>query len=213
MKLILTYEGDLPSLQNKKGKRGNERLHAIRQQFHPQLKEHWATSTFLNEWKMWPSDFERQNSLTPSSISRNSAGDKYVPVTELVPEAHKVSGLRFIPLVRKGWFLNCSLDILFLRRDPPGSVINHGDIDNRIKTLIDALRMPDTNQLSDGIEPGSDEDPFYVLMEDDELLTQLNVETQRLLTPATSSDDKSVKLIIRVDVSPYRITMDNLSFG
>lgn len=213
MKLILTYEGELPSLQNKKGKRGNERLHAIRRQFHPQLKEHWATSRFLNEWKMYPSDFERQNSRAPSSVSRISAGGEFVPVVDLVPEAHRACGFRFMPLVRKGWFLNCSLDILFLRRDPPGSVTSHGDVDNRIKTLIDALRLPDANQLSDDKGPQGDEDPFYVLMEDDVLLSRLNVETQRLLTPRAFPDDKSVKLVIRAEVTPYHITMDNLSFG
>lgn len=127
--------------------------------------------------------------------------------------AHKLAGFRFVPLVRKNWFLNCSLDILFLRRDPPGSVTNHGDIDNRIKTLIDALRLPDSNQLSDEATPVDGEDPFYVLMEDDERLTRLNVETQMLLTPPTSPKDKSVKLIIRAEVTPYHFNFDNLSFG
>jgi hypothetical protein len=34
------------------------------------------------------------------------------------------------------------LNILFLRADIPGKVVQSGDIDNRLKTLFDALRMP-----------------------------------------------------------------------
>ena len=48
----------------------------------------------------------------------------------------------FIPMV---WKLmgaaDCSLDILFLRRDGRGRASSHaGDIDNRLKTLLDASR-------------------------------------------------------------------------
>ncbi|WP_171208514.1 MULTISPECIES: hypothetical protein [unclassified Ruegeria] len=213
MKLILTYEGDLPSLQNKRGKKGYELLHNIRKQFHPQLKRHWQTNKFLSEWKTTQSDFDRENHRRPSSTPRIAAGDERHDMRKLVPEAHRMAGFRFTPLTRKHWYLNCTLDILFLRRDPPGPVTKHGDIDNRIKTLVDALRLPDANQVSDNMTPGDGEDPFYVLMEDDELLTRLNVETQMLLTPQTSPDDKSVKLVIRADVTPYHFTMDNLSFG
>ncbi len=213
MKLILTYEGNLPSLQNKRGKKGNELLHDIRKQFHPQLKRHWQTNKFLNEWQTTQGDFDKENHRPPSSTPMIAAGGELHHMSKLVPEAHKLAGFRFTPLARKHWFLNCTLDILFLRRDPPGSVTNHGDIDNRIKTLVDALRLPDANQISDDMYPMQDEDPFYVLMEDDELLTRLNVETQMLLTPQAYPDDKSVKLVIRVDVTPFHFTFDNLSFG
>jgi hypothetical protein len=81
-------------------------------------------------------------------------------------------------------------------------VTYHGDIENRIKTLVNVLRLPDSNQLSDGITPADGEDPFHVLTEDDELLTR----------PA-SPEDKSVKLIIRAEVTPYHFTFDNLSCG
>jgi hypothetical protein len=39
---------------------------------------------------------------------------------------------------------SCSIDILFLHRDAPGRIVRSGgDIDNRIKVLFDALRVPD----------------------------------------------------------------------
>ena len=74
-------------------------------------------------------------------------------------------GYRFMPLI-SDWFFTgipCSLDILFLRRDGPGSLVKHGgDIDNRLKVLFDALRMPDTCDEVCGDSPGPDEDPFYI---------------------------------------------------
>lgn len=162
---------------------------------------------------MYHWDFEREHSRPPDHVPRIVGGGDRSLVRDLLPNLHTKKNFRFIPLARKDWFLNCSLNILFLRRDPPGALASHGDIDNRIKTLIDALRMPDANQLEDGMIPADDEDPFYVLMEDDELLTGLNVDTQMLLDPPAEPSDKSVKLVINVEVRPYHFTMDNLSFA
>ena len=53
------------------------------------------------------------------------------------------NGNRFVPLVSKAGGFTCSLDILFLRRDDPeGPIESGGDIDNRLKVLLDGLRMP-----------------------------------------------------------------------
>ena len=87
-----------------------------------------------------------------------------------------------------------------MRTDKPGSLIKSGsgDIDNRLKTLFDALRMPKSkDELGRyaGV-PGLDEDPFYCLLEDDKFITRLVVETDMLLRPAASSND--THLIITV---------------
>src|SRR6266849_6098917 len=59
-----------------------------------------------------------------------------------------IGGKQFVPLVRQSLALACSLDILFLRREEPGSLIlQGGDIDNRIKTLFDALKMPTADDM------------------------------------------------------------------
>ena len=73
------------------------------------------------------------------------------------------------PLVLKRFSLLCALKILFLRRDIPGKAIIAGDIDNRVKTLIDALRMPNSqNELvGDDVEPRFGDDPFFCLLADD----------------------------------------------
>ncbi|MGY4473741.1 hypothetical protein ACVILL_001155 [Bradyrhizobium sp. USDA 3364] len=57
--------------------------------------------------------------------------------------------------------MSCWLDVLFLRRQPRGSVWNHGDIGNRLKTLFDSLQIPDANQGYDTVLPADGETPFY----------------------------------------------------
>lgn len=82
-------------------------------------------------------------------------------MAEVVADLYRQNGYRFVPLVREDWSLMCSISILFLRRDFPGSVIQAGDIDNRIKTIIDALRIPKHAQELVGNEtPLEGEDPF-----------------------------------------------------
>lgn len=116
-------------------------------------------------------------------------------------------GYRFVPLICGGGGphifrqpVMCALDILFLRRDQPGDLVRSGgDIDNRIKVLFDALRMPqDCNELC-GELPSADEDPFFVLLEDDRLITEIKITTDRLLTPIGEDERlNDVHLIIHV---------------
>ena len=121
-------------------------------------------------------------------------------------------GYRFIPLVLERFSLLCSLKILFLRRDIPGKVISAGDIDNRVKTLIDALRMPKSpNELvDDDVKPRPGEVPFFCLLEDDTQVSGFSVETDTLLDP--EADDKTAKLVITVELRPYYVTTLNLHF-
>jgi hypothetical protein len=85
-----------------------------------------------------------------------------------------------------------------LRPEAPGHVITQGgDIDNRLKTLLDSLQVPKLDQLASSDVPRPDETPFfYCLVEDDNLITSLSVTTDRLLTRATSTNE--VILLINV---------------
>ncbi len=107
---------------------------------------------------------------------------------------------RFVPLVINGPRLQliCHLDILFLRYDEPGEIFTGGDIDARIKVLFDALSVP---QQVDGAPKGDDEDPMFVLLEDDKLITELSIRTEKLWRPKEPTEtDKSVELTIGVTV-------------
>lgn len=97
----------------------------------------------------------------------------------------------------------------------PGSgLIHRGDLDNRLKTLIDALRFPGTPQEAGGANPQAGEDPFFCLLEKDDYVTGLTVETDRLLDANLHGEDEStVNLVISVEIRPYYTTAFNLSFG
>jgi hypothetical protein len=107
----------------------------------------------------------------------------------------------FLPLVSSrigGLF--AELDILFLRHQRPGDLLRHGgDIDNRLKTLLDSLRVPQAkqNEIPLGESPHPDEVPFYCLLEDDALVTKLTITTDQLLEPGGPSE---ASVVIHVTV-------------
>jgi hypothetical protein len=118
-------------------------------------------------------------------------------------------GRSFIPLVRKSFALKCALKIIFLRQEEPGRIYQGGDIDNRLKTLLDALSVPPHPEhvIGDDHLDG----PIYCLMEDDELITGIDVETHTLLSRPGASKHE-VGLIITVDVRVTHPRYYNQSF-
>ena len=114
--------------------------------------------------------------------------------------ARQISVFRFVPLVCTGMHLVARLDITLLRPEPAGSlVVSGGDIDNRLKTLLDSLKVPDPNALPRDANPEAGEDPFFCLLEDDYLVTELVVRTRQLLEPDTPRGEVVVLLDIHTD--------------
>jgi hypothetical protein len=118
-----------------------------------------------------------------------------------------------VPLVTHEIDVLCGLEVLFLRPDKPGDVMWAGDIDNRIKTLIDALRIPMANERYDQRIPEDDEKPFFVLMEEDKLVTKLTVDTDQLLDFDSPQQANEVMLVVTVRVRPFVMHIGNLEFG
>ena len=109
-------------------------------------------------------------------------------------------GVEFVPLVVEDFELICELDIEFLRPGPSGQIISDGgDIDNRIKVLLDALRVPkDGGEMPLG--PGEiNPSRIYCLLEDDKLITSIKVRTDQLLVPDTA-DIFEACLLVRVSI-------------
>ncbi len=207
MRFRLTYRGPLkahrvgdPAAPDKMA----PHVHAIRRHFHTQMGDIWRNTRALSEHLSYPSDW---------GLPALPDGAR-IPLVDIVAQSHQLNGFRFVPLVRKEWHLECLLSILFLRRDQPGTgLVHRGDLDNRLKTLIDALRFPDTPNEAGGAVPQDGEDPFFCLLEDDALITGLSVETDRLLDAGLAGEDEStVALVISVEVRPYHPTWFNLSF-
>jgi hypothetical protein len=144
-------------------------------------------------------------------VKSGPAGNRFTLVNADFPGAetfiehtaddHARCGGRFIPLISNTGGFSCALDILFLRRDAPGNLIeNSGDIDSRIKVLLDGLRMPDSVKELGGFDIDSaKENPFYCLLENDRLISRISVTTDRLITPRVSQESgNEVMLVIHV---------------
>jgi hypothetical protein len=154
MEFRLTYEGSLLATQRdpvtgQVDKRADHK-HDIRRQFHLQLKRFWEITPFLKGG-------ERSG---PSVLVLEPSPTKYKLTIDELSKAHAHYGWNFIPLVTNELDLICGIDILFLRPDKPGQVVWAGDIDNRLKTLLDSLRVPEANERYDQQTPGPDEKPF-----------------------------------------------------
>jgi hypothetical protein len=104
--------------------------------------------------------------------------------------------------------MTCSLKILFLRREEPGALVSQcGDLDNRIKTLFDALRVPKGDEIARGTPAAS---PLHCLLESDTLITGFDVRTDRYLA-ATSNNPKAVHLTVQVQTALVRVVAANAS--
>ena len=223
MKFRLTYEGELRATQRDPEAQQSNPLashkHGIRREFHKQLKYLWKTDPFLSQYRIHPDNpniGENPDPAADSMFARWAPSEnQQKPLVEVVASRHEHFGYRFVPLVTKYFRLLCSLHVLFLRHDVPGSAIQAGDIDNRIKTLIDALRPPQTqNELVDtDSTPDEGEDPFFCLLEDDNQVSGFTVETDTLLEAVNEpSDERRVKIVVTVELRPYYATPFNLSF-
>ena len=175
------------------------------------------TNRFLSEYRRHPDKDISDRPTSDLAAYFDFDDEQKIPLWQYIASKYQKFGYRFVPLVRDEISLLCSLDILFMRRDIPGSVIQAGDIDNRIKTLIDALRAPNApNELVGADQtPGADDDPFYCLLWDDRQVSHLTVETDTLLDPQIpgDADQRKVRLIFTVELRPYFVTLFNLSFA
>ena len=80
---------------------------------------------------------------------------------------YSLDGWNFVPFVTEELNLICGLDILFLRPSAPGQLVSGGDLDNRLKTLFDALRIPEASErYADRVPDDPDEKPARCLCHD-----------------------------------------------
>ena len=180
MQFRLTYRG---RLKGRNSSSVNDKQE-LRRHFHQQLKVLWGQS--------------------PLKDAQNQIDPKFIGNPNEVCLLKSVGQFRFAPIVSSvyGWNTVAELDILFMRPSPAGALLGHGgDLDNRIKTLMDCLRMPSANEFPPNDRPNADESPFFVLLEDDALVTAFSVTSDQLLVPTEVND---VELIIHVKVGTTR---------
>jgi hypothetical protein len=169
--------------------------HAIRKVFHGQLQKLWTQSPLSDLAP--PNGYYLEDNPPPGSMSL----------------IQNIGGLRFAPLIADKLHLVAELEITLLRPEAPGHLVTQGgDIDNRLKTLLDALRMPhNSGEIPSGDVRAANENPFSCLLEDDSLITKLAVSTDRLLEPIASQSE--VQLFIHVKSRATRMNYGNLMLG
>ena len=162
--------------------------HAIRKFLHPQLKTLWDERP-LRRFK--DTLLREKNDVARWGLFR--------PLSSFV----------FAPLVAENIHLVAEIEIEILRPEEPGILSGSGDLDNRVKTFIAALRMPRRKEeLPDGASPGHDERPFFCLLEDDSLVTRISAKAAQLLLPDVPRNH--VIVIARVEAKQLEVTIKTL---
>ena len=195
IELFLRYRGQLHAATKKDTRNAEKTL--IRRQLSPQLREFTGNHQTL-KWAM-----ER---AVATSKPFGTHGFAVSEETKRNFGHAALEGWKFVPLVIRGRNWICELKIVFLRRNQPGEIYSGGDLDNRIKTLFDGLRMPHERGEVTG-QPQSDEDNIcYCLLEDDSLIAKMSIETGQLwgpLDPGVPETGADVDLSLYVTVRTH----------
>jgi len=170
IEFTLVYSGELRPNANPLQK------HALRQVFHRQLRYLWDHPA-----KMAPGAL---SSARPD-ISR--------------PDFSKPVGhFRFVPVISENGLNVAEVQITLMQTEAAGSIITRtGDIDNRLKSLFDSMKVPTSAELPADVKPNVDEEPFFCVLEDDHLITSVAVDTKRLLEPTVAIAHVQLLVTIR----------------
>jgi hypothetical protein len=227
MKFTLHYDGSLPSSGNKAQK---EAKWEIRGKLHPQFRDLWGSHPALRQVEN-NRHFPKHGGSTLVQVHHLHPGPARMPMmAELIDNSYTLDmnnqgpgeiidlcepiekyGAWFRPLVRESYALHCGLKVVFLRKEPPGKIYQGGDIDGRIKTLVDALTMPRHAEQILDTENSGRLNPIFCLLEDDSMISGFEVESERLLGDQNNAAD-FVRLTIEVDVRVRQATIYNQSF-
>jgi hypothetical protein len=190
MRFHLTYAGFLVAGKSDEAGTRAQHVHAIRKVFHGQLRNMWQQHPSLKSWtETDPNDKNNQK-----------------PITEIRANQYSRNGFRFVPMAVESQWTLVALDIIFLRSGIPGTLLRSADLDARLKTLIDALKMPKKLDELGGYSPAEDENPFFCLMEDDKLVSSMRISTDTLLQPTTADGrihKNNARVVIAVHLSSY----------
>ncbi|MCL2749057.1 MAG: hypothetical protein FWE50_03195 [Alphaproteobacteria bacterium] len=183
MKFKLLYFGELRTNPKKR----SQHIANIRMQFHPQLKK-------LVEHSPWNN---LQKYMMPN------------PVKSPISTKH-IGGIDWNPIITPNLKLLAELDITMMHPEIVG--LARADVDNRMKTLLDALRCPQ-NEHEIGENTPRNIGAIYTLLDDDHLVTKISVNTSHLLSPELFgkkvSDEGEDKIFMLIDVR-VRVEEGNL---
>jgi hypothetical protein len=209
----LLYQGELmPS-----GNRGRPaEKHAIRRVFHPQLRRLWSVKPNLKMWTFqW---FNKAPIEAAQAINNKYQGDGEAILQgrlrlgiETMGKYYAKAGYELAPLVIPEFALQCSIDILLLRPGDRVVLSEQGDLDGQVRTIVDALRMPDNPGETGNAIPTDDEKPLFCLLQNDKLISEIKVTADELLQLPEQAFDPSEReqAVVRLNQMLYGSSMAN----
>ena len=106
-----------------------------------------------------------------------------------------VMGQKFVSVANQSLRTAVELDVLLLSRQGPRA---SGDMDNRLKTLIDGLTCPANPQQMQGFQPPDGGGPMYCLAEDDVRVKRVGVDSRRWFNPNATQGEALVVITAAV---------------
>ncbi len=176
MEFRLLYEGYLPSTGNESHPKD---VHAIRRVLHPQLRRLWQVRPNLRRF----ADSAYSNSIDkrPKPDVPHTPDERFQIGIREIGENWRGSDFDWVPLVVPEFALQCSLDILLLRPENYELFNGWADIDGQVKTIFDALQKPRSVAEAGGAKPDEGEYPFFCLIENDKLISEVKITADKLL--------------------------------
>jgi len=209
MEFRLLYEGEL--LPSSNTKRRAAEKHIIRRAFHPQLRRLWEVKPLLRHLADNRGFLRSPEVYHHSNLVRTPEERFEIGIKTLGKEWSR-AGFDLVPLVLPEFALQCSLDILLLRPEEERFIFTQGDIDGQVKTLLDALRIPDNPEETGHAIPADDEQPLFCLLQNDRLISEIKVTSDQLLMlpreKAVKANDCFVVIHVRLNHRDAR-TFDN----
>lgn len=174
-----------------------DRKHDRRRIFHAQMKRLWTVNSLLANWRLKSGAFDSK------------------PALEILKEKYtKFGSYNFVPLITKDISVETALHFHILRSTTFKG--QNADPDNIVKILVDSLKMPqDAGELPNNAIPTEDEKPFFVLMQDDGLISKIVSTSDELLQPIDEKKEierSDTRVMINVHIRPNYPKSENLIF-
>lgn len=101
----------------------------------------------------------------------------------------QIGGYEFVSPAHSSLRTAIELDIMLLS---PRVRLPAGDVDNRLKTLIDGLTRPGNAQQLQGFAEPEEGGPTYCLMDDDQLVQRIGLDSRAWHVPQDGTSDALV---------------------
>ena len=178
--IALDYEGRLPTPQP--GDQCTEWKQKIRQAFSEQLDGYWTTDAKLI------ATLNAAGGFGEGVIAGNMVTlERWRPFWKVLIHGYQTSAI----VTRQNGLL-CHLHVDLRRREEPGQIILRSgpaaDLDNRLKVLFDALRVPHQPKDVPAHMHGTGSVDLFCLLEDDSLISELSIKTHKWTRPLKAND-------------------------